>query len=142
MSAYGLSLATCSYSQFTPDMGVPVQISNGRPKWALKYTLTEKDTQLYPAWSLVKNKSLSVADFRTAYWAGLDTIGLEVIANGLQTIADRYEGHQLVLMCFEKRVEDCHRGDFAIWWLHNTGEAVPELGHTAQPVVDSSFTLF
>jgi hypothetical protein len=127
MTGRPVRLFTSSYRAFDPSFGVPVQTSNGRPKWPVPYDLRHSAPILYPAWSLVADKSLSADAFRAAYWAGLDRRGIERIADALVDIALTAGDDRLVLMCFEADPADCHRADFAQWWTRQTGEDVPEL---------------
>lgn len=120
-------LFSAQYKKFHQGDGVPVQISNGRPKYSLGYDLIYKAPPLYPAWELVKNRNLPVEKFREAYWAGLDKMGVSFLHEMFQMIAEDAGDNRLVLMCFEANKKDCHRGDFGIWWTRNTGELVREL---------------
>lgn len=120
-------LFTTCYKRMRQTDGVPLQISNGRPKFSLPYDLVYKAPPLYPAWELVKNRNLPVAQFREAYWAGLDKLGVEFLHEMFQMIAADANDNRLVLLCFEKDKKDCHRGDFAIWWTRRTGELIKEL---------------
>lgn len=131
---FDFNLATTHYKQFMPEMGIPVQASNGRPKFKLHYTLEWKIPELYPSWSLVKNQSLSVAEFREKYWAGLDRVGVQKLASIFSAVSQHLDNDTLVLMCFEKHPRDCHRGDFAMWWEDRTGIEVPELPKLPEPV--------
>lgn len=114
---------TSSYKLFLPEMGVPVQISNGRPKWRIPYRLVESIPEMYPRWDTMK---LPVGRFREIYWAGLDRLGVDWFRRRFKGISDAHDGRPVVLLCFEKDTEDCHRGDFAIWWRRETGEVVEE----------------
>lgn len=126
----GYRLFTSNYKKFTPDMGVPVKISNGRPKFALSYDLRLQAPLLYPDWAWMK---WPVAKFREAYWKRLDGFGLYAIEDLFRDIVAenaRITGipdDRLVLMCFEQKTKDCHRGDFAMWYEKVTGELIPEL---------------
>lgn len=127
MSDQQYELFTTSYKKFNPSTGIPVQISNGRPKFSLGYDLTYKTPPLYPDWKLVKQKNLPVDQFREAYWAGLDKLGVDFLHKMFQMIAADAGDERLVLMCFEANKKDCHRGDLAIWWCRKTGELIKEL---------------
>nr|DAI64403.1 MAG TPA: protein of unknown function DUF488 [Caudoviricetes sp.] len=108
-------------------MGLPVQISNGRPKFALQGgPLKFKAPLLFPRWSLVTAK-IPVAKFREEYFRDLDKFGVEGVSDVLSDIAQVSGEKRLVLLCYERDVKDCHRGDFAIWWKQHTGEEIPEL---------------
>lgn len=126
-------LFTLNYKNFRPTMGTPVQTSNGRPRWKLPYDLTLKCQEVYPAWKLVKS-NLDKAAFTEQYHAGLDAVGVDVLASRFRALATAGGDERLVLLCFEdiaKSVDDwCHRRMFADWWEDRTGEAVRELGPT------------
>lgn len=121
-----MELFSTYYRKFVPDMGEPVQISNGRPRFRTGYLLKYKIDLLCPRWSLVSG-NVPVDEFRRVYWSDLDKLGVEKIRAAFDTVADLSGQDKLVLMCFEKEVSDCHRGDFAMWWKQATGEKITEL---------------
>lgn len=133
MTDQPFQLFTSHYKAFQPEWGTPVQISNGRPKYALPYPLIYSLPDLYPEWSLVKNfgKTVTLEQFRERYWAGLDALGAPAITQGLTYLAEKGGQSRLVLMCYERTPADCHRGDFAMWWERVTGTAVPEMTKTS-----------
>lgn len=121
-----VALATCSYQEFRPEMGQPVRISLGIPKFRLSWELPRACLwELAPRGHYFHDPP---EEFTRKYVAQLDTYGpqkLHEIFTGLAT------GDRLTLLCFERNVrsgDDCHRRLFADWWLWNTGEYVPELG--------------
>jgi hypothetical protein len=118
-------LAICRYASFHPAMGVPVQTSIGRPKWPLPYDLTE-DVGVLKPWGLF-GKDLTAEEFTAHYRARLEKVGVDALRRLFETISARHGGSRLVLLCFEKHPHECHRGDFADWWLEVTGQIVPEL---------------
>lgn len=122
-------ICTASYRAFIPEEGVlPVQTSNGRPKYPLHFPLEAKMPALYPDWNDVRRyKSLGPDGFERRYFAKLDAIGTAEIQRGFDELAKVTNSHTLVLLCFEKSRLDCHRGSFAKWWELRTGEEVEEL---------------
>jgi hypothetical protein len=118
-----LELATCSYRDFDPAMGVPVQISIGRPKFPLRYDLTEQVRSLMP-WGL-----LGADDFVCRYRERLEQIEPGVLTGTFASISERHGGARLVALCFEDvhAGQFCHRRVFAAWWHERTGQPVPEV---------------
>ena len=105
---------------------VPVRTSLGLPKWlpdtgARSY---EYMVELAPVGGLFHVED--PAEFRAGYRERLDSVGVERIERRFQGIAQQHDGRPLVLLCFENDPRDCHRGDFAGWWLERTGELVAE----------------
>jgi len=121
-----LQLFTAAYKNFQPMYGVPVQISNGRPKFGIKYPLRYKAQLLYPEWSMVK-ADVPMDVFNERYHQVLDHRGVDNIRDQLTAIAEHAGDPRLVLMCFEWQAKDCHRKGFADWWEKATGEHVPEV---------------
>lgn len=125
-------LFTLNYPKFQPTMGVPVQASNGKPRYALKYQLTHAAPEIYPPRRLVFGANLSHADFEAAYRLHLDTMGVEKLASTFRAISVAAMDHRLVLLCYEDIAKSpdnwCHRTMFARWWRDETGAAVRELG--------------
>jgi hypothetical protein len=119
------TLATASYRVWRPSMGQAVVTSRGLPRWRLA------EASKWPrCWMLAPARSLwglPREEFRGRYFAQLEEHGAEVIARQLERTARQTGADRLVLLCFEPVVADCHRGDFAAWWLVTTGERVEEL---------------
>jgi len=120
-------LATCSYAEFRPEMGVPVRISLGRPRW---WRTSIPDSAFVPeitprGWYF----HASDDDFLAAYDAQLDSYGPELIQARFDGIAAEH-GEPLVLLCFEQLATGpwCHRTRFALWWHGRTGQSILELG--------------
>lgn len=123
-------LATCSYREYRPEMGVPVRISLGRPRW---WTTPIPDSASIP--ELTPRGSYLNApepDFLEAYDAQLSRYGTGHLQARFAAIAGVH-GEPLVLLCFENLATGdlCHRRQFAAWWYAETGQEVPEMG--AQP---------
>lgn len=138
-----MPLYTCNYSAFHPDMGVPVQTSNGKPKWPLRYSLIHAAPKIFPAF-----KDIQIADqdeFNRRYVARLEWITVDRIEAELNSIAQQAGDDRLVLLCFEdlSKGKWCHRTTFAQWWMQSTGEIVEELGRMpAEPEPDLQDPLF
>jgi hypothetical protein len=109
---------------------VPVRVSMHPPVAPLPYLLEHTAETLLPErYMLGEWPHLS----RT-YWAKLDAIGPESIANELRGISERHDGLPLALVDYEDLVKG-HRSPrivFAAWWEAKTGQAVPELLDTGQ----------
>jgi hypothetical protein len=107
---------------------VPVRTSRGVPKFWPAAEGFPYVAELAPdGWML----SLNVEQFRSAYLAKLDRIGLEAISDRLAAIETEQDS-TLMLCCFEAARADCHRGLFADWWQDRTGRVVPEVGAEAE----------
>jgi Protein of unknown function, DUF488 len=120
----GVHLATCSFRDYQPEMGKPVRISLGDPKY---HWLGEGCESL---WDLTPHPSYlraSPDEFARKYRAQLRKVGVVRLRAKLCALDD---GSPLVLLCFERDGADCHRRLFAEWWLEQTGEAIPEVGGT------------
>jgi len=120
-------LATCSYSEYRPEMGTPVRISLGRPRW---WSGTLAPSAFVPelaprGWYLRSPEH----EYVQAYGEQLAHYGVEVIQTRFDTLADEH-GRPLVLLCFENLATGswCHRTLFRRFWLAQTGQDLPELG--------------
>lgn len=104
---------------------VLVRISVGKPKW-----LHPAVASAFPYIAELAPQGcfhLKADDaFRGCYLKRLADFGAERIERRFQTLRDRTGGLPLVLLCYENHPSQCHRGDFAEWWLKQTGELVPE----------------
>jgi Protein of unknown function, DUF488 len=113
-------------------MGQPVRISLGIPRWKLSWELPQCLWPLTPRGHYFHDPP---EEFARKYLAQLEKVGaarLHEIFTSLTTGED-----PLVFLCFERDArsgDDCHRRQFADWWLVQTGEYVPELGgqHAAE----------
>ena len=119
-----VELATCSWRSYRPEMGVPVRITLGRPpRW---FSHEHEEVRLLappPAVFRLEDDK----EFEAAYEQHLNAVGAERLAGRFRDLSEKHGGRRLVLLCFESRVEDCHRGQFARWWARQTGEVVEEL---------------
>ncbi|WP_328434555.1 hypothetical protein [Streptomyces sp. NBC_00425] len=129
-----IKLATCTYQEFTPDMGTPVRTTAGRPRFALPYPMTAHARLITPSWDLVR-AGLPQDAYEFQYRRALNETGLEQIQAELLRIAGAYDlDSPLVLLCFDKlnqlpaRDAWCHRTHFGKWYAEQTGVDVPELG--------------
>lgn len=127
-------LATCSYNEYTPNMGTAVRTSRGIPRWFPHQPVGEW-------WNVAPDRSmLNIADqaqYRTAYEAKLDHLGPDQARADLLHLADLltdqngHPPHTLVLLCYEKVNRPgnwCHRTMLANWLAQNLSVTVPELG--------------
>jgi hypothetical protein len=134
-----VDLATASYRSFHPIMGVPVQTSIGRPRFPLRYELADEVRALMP-WGLF-GKGLAPPEFVAHYRARLNKTGVDKLRRVFYAISAKHEGARLVLLCFERPDEFCHRHVFGRWWEDNAGQPVVELstlsGEAGVPVVVS-----
>jgi hypothetical protein len=129
--------ATCSFPEFKPHMGVPVRISNGFPRYGLKYQLEHTMRDLYPDKTTMTFEFDAFAD---RYFSKLNSVGADSIRRQAQEIRvkeDVPEDTVVVLLCFEQLTKKpwCHRNMFAAWWKRATGEDVPELGAVPKPEI-------
>jgi hypothetical protein len=122
-------------------MGVPIRVTIGRPPAWFRYEYEEviatwepSRTNLSPALTprlLAPPPRVFMLEdeqeFRRAYEQHLNAVGAGRLRQVFERLAQKHGGRRLVLLCFESRVEDCHRGQFAEWWERQTGQAVPEL---------------
>lgn len=125
-----MDLATCTYQEFQPSMGVPVRTTVGHPRFKLPYSLAGHAKLIAPTWAMLK---LPHDAYTFTYRRHLAAHGAERIAAELTQIhTSARAGHApLVLLCFDRLDEPdgwCHRTMFADWWLEQTGQGVPELG--------------
>lgn len=128
-----LRLATCTYQEFTPDMGTPVRSTAGFPRFPLTYQLGGHARLITPTRDLLK---INVQDaYEWGYRRLLNGHGFQRIEQELTAIAGANDlGSPLVLLCFDRLdrltpPDDwCHRLHFAKWWTEQTGDEVPELG--------------
>ena len=66
-------------------------------------------------------------EFERAYRRKLERVGVETIRARLAQVSEEHGGRELVLLCYEKDREACHRGIFAAWWHERTGDLLAEL---------------
>jgi len=122
-----IRLATCSYTEFRPHMGVPVRFTAGPPRWPLSYQLAGHAKLITPRREML---SLPIDAYTLAYRRMLHMATVDRIAAELVRICGTPD-EPIVLLCFERLNEPgkwCHRTIFAAWWLDKTGHIVAELG--------------
>lgn len=105
---------------------VPVAISVGLPRnvdWARRVPRVSEITP----WGLIGRNAarMGLDEWYTRYQARLDRHGPAAIASRFEAIYARHP-QPLVLLCWEVRAGDCHRGFFARWWERQTGQRVVE----------------
>ncbi len=121
-----VELATSSWKQYRPGMGVPVRITLGKPRFRLPYSY-EEVRLLAPTPAIFRLRD--DAEFERAYLDHLDRIGVERLRGAFDAISDKHGGRRLVLLCYEDVLAGqlCHRRMFARWWQEQTGQEVPEM---------------
>ena len=105
-----------------PDL-VKVRITLGRPRFRLGYKLVEMPELAPDGWMF----HLEGDEFRKKYRQKLCDIGIQWLKSRFEQIRRSENRDELVLLCFEKPGEHCHRHDFAQWWEEKTGQKVEEL---------------
>jgi uncharacterized protein YeaO (DUF488 family) len=103
---------------------VPVGISRGVPRWRTpyRYKLLRLLAPSREAFGISEPQ-----EFERAYKAELEKIGLERIVSELWRISEEHGGRPLVMLCWERPGEFCHRRVLADWIEKNVGVEVPEL---------------
>lgn len=117
------ALGTCCY-RHRPPASLLVRTSLGAPRW---YPNQGRD--LPTCWPITPRGGYLDADpeaFEDAYLSQLRRHGVHRIAAHFRHLAATHNTDQLWLACFEPDRADCHRGTFADWWTHETGQDVPE----------------
>ncbi len=101
-----------------------IAISRGKPRWRLpfRYRVLGLLAPSREAFALKDH-----AEFEAAYLAGLEEIGSDAIPAALERISRENGGRPLVLLCWEKPGEFCHRRIVSAWLEERTGQKVPEL---------------
>ena len=120
-----IQLLTGRYPTHKAKHGVAVATSIGKPRWPLPYDLDHEVRDLMP-WGLF-GEDLPWPEFEAAYRARLDRIGVDRLQRQFNAITDEHPGRAVVLLCWEKPGEACHRRVFAAWWQDRTGQDVPEV---------------
>lgn len=121
-------LATCSWFEYTPDMGMAIRASLGTPRWKNPPIPDAYVTELTPRGSYFNAEH---DEFTRMFLAQLDRFGVDHLTDKFTKLAEFGSGAPLVFLCFEKQAVNgdvCHRRLFAEWWLERTGVEVPELG--------------
>ena len=127
-------LLTSSYATYDGTVGVAVSISVGRPKFPIRYAVAAHIDALKPRGLLWRQ--LPWPDFADAYRAQLERVGTSRLREDFDGLMSTLGG-SLVLLCFERPGQPCHRHVFAEWWQQQTDEAVAEFQPTtAQLALD------
>lgn len=87
---------------------VPVSIAYGTPVWYEGETCFE----LAPPRKLLiayKKKGLSTADYTKRYNDFLKTVNWSEVIDKLYAISEKHDDRDLILCCFEKPTDFCHR---------------------------------
>lgn len=96
-------------------------IAVGTPKYELPYELRHAYTiKPYGVFGKYKGE-----EYAQKYFERLEKIGVDRILEDLKQAQGGKK--DLVLMCYEKKPEECHRSMFAEWWFFKTGETIEEL---------------
>jgi hypothetical protein len=133
-------LATCSYPEFTTDMGLPVRCSLGFPRYQLTYPIDAWLPELTPKPDYLR---APIDVYNRRFFGQLEEVGIPGFERLFDGLRKRFgDGEdRLVFLCFEQlgdrkkdgrinrsRGEGCHRRGFASWWERKTGQSIPELG--------------
>jgi hypothetical protein len=89
----------------------------------LSYEIAAEVRDLKPLGGLFR---LEGDEFERAYRAHLDRVGVDRLQRGFAQIAATHP-EPLVLLCFERPDEPCHRFTFVRWWLERTGQRIEEV---------------
>lgn len=105
-------------------------ISRGVPRWPLPFRYRRANL-LAPSRETFALQSDEA--FEREYLRELDEAGAEKIAAMLARISREEGGGPLVLLCWERPGEVCHRRTFAQWFEARSGQEVPELQFSLCP---------
>ncbi|MFF2612347.1 hypothetical protein [Kitasatospora sp. NPDC058046] len=143
-----LTLATCTYQEYRPTMGLPVRTTVGGARFFTE-PIAGHAQAITPSRDLVDaaRSGLPADAYELQYRRQLNAVGLDAIRAELEFIARRNAAGDtpLVLLCFDvlsKPNNWCHRSQFARFWGEQTGEVIPELGSQPRPTVQAPPTLF
>lgn len=147
-----INIATCSYSEYRPEMGMPVRASIGAPRWF---------THPHACWPNVYPQrhwlQLPYDQYLPRYLDMLDAHGPQKLRDDLEAMATTFKQNyggdrptRAVLLCYEKLSKVlpdnepnwCHRSMASSWLSFHLGVAIPELGALPGPAVDPDPTLF
>ncbi len=141
-----IEIATCSYGEFKPEMGMPVRTSIGVARWFTQPSVAWENT--YPKYHWLQ---LPYDDYHARYVAKLDEVGADTLRADLEFMADTYEKlthtkpERAVLLCFEKLSKAgawCHRSILATYLEEHLGCTIVELGAKPVPLPDPEPTLW
>lgn len=120
-------LATGSYRDFRPEMGVPVATSVGKPRKPMPGMETVNELAPYGVFNI--KPPLPEPEFRAKYLARCAE-KQPIIEAKLIEIGERHPGETLVLLCWcqiESETAFCHRREAADFLIETYGIDVPEL---------------
>lgn len=131
--------ATCSFYEFTPDMGIPVRSSNGFPRFTLKYPLVHAMPSTFPSRKWLTG--VARPEFEALYAQKIREVGVDALRAQAAEILRRESNlrgqdcthRPVVLLCFErwndpkKQPEFCHRHVLSAV-LRDLGEEVTDYG--------------
>lgn len=141
-----IEIATCSYGEFKPEMGMPVRTSVGFPKWFSHPSVAWENT--YPRYSWLH---LPYDEYHAKYISKMNSIGADTLRQDLVFMAETYEKlthaapERAVLLCFEKLSKAgawCHRTILATYLEEHLGCTIVELGAKPVPLPDPEPTLW
>lgn len=95
---------------------VLVRISKSKPAWFTEYTYELEC--LYPHWDLIqglKSKTLNWDEYRERYLHQLSFLSRNDVLKMLEKISIENGGKDIILLCWEKPEEHCHRHLVAEW---------------------------
>lgn len=109
---------------------VYASIAVGKPKMDFEFKL--EDAYVLKPFGIF-GKNLTDEEYKRLYLERLDRIGVDKIRRVLREIQG--DKKNLILMCFERNREECHRSWFAEWWQEKTGEIIEEYGSERKKTV-------
>ncbi len=99
--------------------GVKISIARYKPRFSLPYKIDGKIEELMPTKFLLlqyKNKEIDFEVYKDGYIDQLHDLKNRIIGKILSYDKD------LVLLCYEKDKNECHRGIFSDWWFWQNPE--------------------
>lgn len=141
-----IEVATCSYSEYRPEMGIAVRTSVGAPKWFPHPAMSWENA--FPKYHWLK---LPFDEYRRRYLAMLDEHGVEKLRGDLEFIVETHaklhggDVQTVVLLCYEKLSKPgswCHRTLLSEWLQQNLHTDVVELGAKPSAPPEPEQTLF
>lgn len=113
-----MNIYTSYYAKFrklNPSV-VCVQISTSKPDWFL--CVRDSIPELFPGWDLVngiKSGSITQEEYKDTYLKRLAIMDKNFILNRIKEISDAHGGKDVVLLCYEKPGDFCHRHFVGEW---------------------------
>lgn len=106
--------------RFLPDNLVPISICGKAPDWytGLQYKKLAPKYDFYMQWKQNHNNDYYIKCFNEQVLANLDA---HSVVTDLMQLIDKPEnrGESMVLVCYEKPTDFCHRHLVADWLNHN-----------------------